>query len=253
MSDIAEKQRIARETTKLFQDLCEDCPDEDFEVWEAENDPPDIFFQNSNIGLEITDYVRHDSQSGREILSNEDSQQKLVEKAKSLYEEKHPNKPLMVDFDWLSGAKPYKNEMGKLAKEIVQLIERANLHEVETIEYEDFEDMLVRKYLHSINVYLNKDDMRHETGNLWKSDSAAWVGLSPNEIIYRVRKKESYLPKIRDNCPRCNEFWLLIVAWSKPSLATHAIPIEAIEYTLSTDFDRVYFLNQLSKQCFRVK
>ncbi|HLZ17632.1 MAG TPA: hypothetical protein VKQ08_11355 [Cyclobacteriaceae bacterium] len=199
------------------------CPDES----------PDFLIKsaNGNIGIELTDFYRQmDSESPRPLQARDRVRQKIINKAKSIYDENgFAPVSASVYFDLnFDCAKP---KIDSVANRFVRLA-KCWLSE-QTDEKTWARDDIQINGVHSLRVKRLK-----MAKSYWRAPQASFVPeLQPWQLQKILDEKSTYCEDYRK---KCNKVWLIIVLDRFRASSFSLIPERIAEHPFSHNFDSAF-------------
>lgn len=176
----------------------------------TDSDPLDfiILSESNTIGLEITRFIRKQSDfepNQREVAA---IQRTILKSAERIYINKNNKINLFVTTSWRFNKRLKKNEIDLLADELANLVLNNIPDKLLTpvhLDYLDLYNYKLKDYCHSLTILRvnKKTDFVYSEGS--------FITVSKSEIENRIKSKALKIPSYR---AKCNEVWLCIVCES---------------------------------------
>jgi hypothetical protein len=235
--DAAQKKR-ERDWFLSFQHKCPDCPRSN--PVQLPPPAPDILFKEDDLGIEITQYLLNQGETGSHPCRLETTRECIMRMAQSLYEfQSHDC--LQVSILWANSRCPEKADQRELAQAIRHIVlTRDKSNRIWRIEWREFSEPLLQKYIHSISVCF----IAHEGKSCWTNCTAFCFGT----LRYMVESFQGLLDAKQDRIETyrktATRTWLLIVADKNlfsSDISSHGA---LLENSFNSAFNRVFVLDE---------
>jgi hypothetical protein len=219
-----------------FQQKCSDCPRSN----PVQLSPPfpDIFLEENNLGVEITQYLLNQGETGSHPCRLETTREGILRTAQSLHESRSHD-CLLVSVQWGNSLCPAKCEQRELAQAISQAVLMGDkFSRPWHIEWREFENPLLQKYIHGISVFA------HEGKSCWTN----CTGLIFGTLDYMVESFQELISAKKDRIEEYRKtsarLWLLIVADKNLFSSDISSHDALLRNTFNSEFDRVFVLDE---------
>jgi hypothetical protein len=221
-----------------FQQKCSDCPRSKPD--QLSPPFPDIFLEENNLGIEITQYLLNQGETGSHPCRLETTREGILRMAQSSYESQSHD-CLQVSIGWANSVCPEKCEQRELAQTISQtVLMRDPSSRTWWIEWREFENPLLQKYIHRISVVW----IAHQGRSCWSN----CTGLSFGTLDYMVESFQELISAKKDRIEEYRKtsarLWLLIVADKNLFSSDISSHDALLRNTFSSGFDRVFVLDE---------
>jgi hypothetical protein len=218
----------------------------------VDSECPDFLVQKGGkvIGIEMTDFVRGQGQSGSPQRESERLWDMVAVKAQAEFE-KISDMPINIWFIGQLHKALVFSIVQKLASETVQLILRnipARIYEHVVLTNREMRGTSLGQYISRIHILRvrNKDQV------YWSSVRVDWTDVGCNEIANIIASKDAKIPHY---LMRCDKVWLIIVAGAE---AQHISSYMSAQEQLAncefeSHFDRVLIYDRIQKQVLPLK
>jgi hypothetical protein len=229
-----------------FQHNCPECP----RSIPIQPDPPapDIFFQDYDLGIEITEYSLGQGKDGSRPRQYETVHQRIAEVAKAEYESKL-NHHLQVSVLWMVSTKcPTIREEKIIAKAITEMVASKTAQHLQICraESDEFHEPLIQKYGIELSIF----QIPGEGRSCWSSMFGAFFPQEAIRIQTALDEKEA---KVSEYRTKCKDAWLLITADRNLASSTFSFSPSLLEITFNTSFDRVFLLDEPQNSVYEFK
>jgi hypothetical protein len=205
------------------------------------NEGPDFLFRESQLGIEVTEYILGQSPEGSLIRRREKIRESLVRTAQSRFETTCKER-LQVSIFWSSEALPSKAESKQFVERTVQIVTgllqqgsecwRPNFSQIDDIKF--------GKHIGQICIY-----RLHRSESFWDSVEAGAIGNDVNRVQILICQKDAKVTEYRS---KCLSIWLLIVADDKHLSSVFSPDEDFPNATFRTLFDRVFILDSFANE-----
>lgn len=228
-----------------FQEKCFDCPRS---IPDQPNSPaPDLMFSESNLGIEVTEYVLGQGKNGSESRRLETIRRRIVRDAQSEYE-KNASHCLQVSVIWATMDCPTTREQKAVSQALARPVAMQTLGggRLWRMGWEQFDESVLQKYVAEISIYLVGDIGQ----SCWSSVPAFWLWAADKRLQKAIDEKEPKASAYRNSC---RKLWLLIVA-DKSWLSSKFFPDENLaKATFHSSFDRAFLLDEASSLVYELR
>lgn len=188
-----------------------------------------IKYQDKLIGLEHTRIFTEEASTYFKIKT-------LLDYAEQIFEQKYPNTNVHATFSILNDKWDYsQNEKPGLAKEIADMVQLKRLGK----EFQLLE-----------NITRIKTSKHSQVSFSYKEKNQQDNYLTKARLLQEVKKKEGKISGYKTNITELHEYWLVLVIGSLSSVSYKLD--EMIDYTIESDFERVYLMNDFDVKVIRV-
>ena len=208
--------------------------------------PDFLINQNAFIlGIEVENYIRGQSSEGSKKRQREMILKNLIDNAKSVFESSC-SIPLFASFVWFPDRQPQQTMMKSFAESIAIIIADhipSEVSALETVEYEELENLPIGDYLHSIRI--NRTN-KHSS---WVSDGGDFTEMRIGEIEWLISSKNS---KIDQYLLTCDKVWLIIVADGEYISSYVDLTPDIINHPYQSKFERILFYDRVRRMVFQL-
>lgn len=229
-----------------FQKDCLECPRS--KPQQPEPPAPDIFFPESDLGIEITEYLLGQGKSGSQPRQLESIHQKIARIAQVEYEIAN-KRCLQVSIIWATHECPKGREVNEIAQAIARLVAAQSFENERMcrITWEQFDGPLLQKYVDNVGMFL----IGEQGQSCWSSTAGSFLPEASPRIQVALDEKELKVSEYRKVCP--HHLWLLIVA-SGEFLCSQFFPDPDLPTTkFYSSFERVFLLEEPRNKVHEIK
>jgi hypothetical protein len=240
------KQRKEYSWFEQARRVCSAFPQGPFE----QPDPPDIFFRDRQLGIEIIEYIRGQGIKGgspeRRLESN---REKIVAVAQAKFEQRSSGN-IHVSVFWVNKTVPHGTRASLIADRLTELVSGM-------LRMSDVLDLCWRP---NFNVITNRLDIEYfgqicvrrlrKSNSSWTCDNAGMIGNYAELLQKTIDIKKSKVPRYAESC---GEVWLLIVATPHYISTTFSPDEDFDSATFRTHFHRVFVLDSFRDQVRELK
>lgn len=221
---------------KVVDEVCHHYNDFPIGTIQDFEEPDFIINENGRIiGIEVTRYIRKDSETDEPKRHEEIVLDRVLQNAQELFTTKQ-DIPLFVTALPLPGkitsmSKSQRNIISKSLAEIVENNIPQEIYQNLTIDIDFFDNNLLYGVFSSITIMRCKKDSR------WVFSDGDWIDASKNEIQNLIDAKNE---KYKNYMVSCDEAWLIIVA--EENSISSIISIEGIiSHPFESYFEKILF------------
>lgn len=211
---------------------------------------PDFLIRRGNdiTGIEITKYIRGQSDNGSPKRHEEIVQSQVLQQARIKFESKF-NLPLYILFQ----SSPH-NKLSNLSQDkrvdisnlivnkVVQNVP-PSINKIRKVEINWHDDSELYRFVPSFSI------MRVRRDSLWKFMQVDWIGATKSEFQSIIDKKNG---KISYYLSNCNKIWLIIVATGSPISSNVDIEL-IIKEKFFSDFHKILFFDQEEQEVIQLQ
>ena len=204
-------------------------------------------FSESNLGIEVTEYLLGQGKDGSHSRRLEGIRQRIVREAQSGYE-RNALHCLQVLVSWATMDCPTKREEKPISQKLAQFVamQTSGSGRLWRISWEQFDEPTLEKYVAEVSIYLIGDQGQSS----WSSATPLWLWEAQPRVQVALDKKE---PKVSKYRKYCREVWLLIVA-DRSWLSSKFFPDPNFaKATFHSSFDRAFLLDEASASIYELK
>jgi hypothetical protein len=228
-----------------FQKGCLECPRS--KPQQPEPPAPDIFFLESDLGIEITEYLLGQGKSGSQPRQLESVHQKIAHAAQVEYEIAN-KRCLQVSIIWATHECPKGRKVNEIAQAIARLVAAQHFQNERMcrVNWEQFDSPLLQKYVDNVGVIL----IGEQGQSCWSSTAGSFLPEASPRIQVALDEKEL---KVSEYRKICQHLWLLIVA-SGEFLCSQFFPDRNLPTTrFYSSYERVFLLEEPCNKVYEIK
>jgi hypothetical protein len=214
------------------------------------SEKPDFLVNGDNylLGIEHTEIFQPGTSDGKSLQAQDNLGQRITRKASNLYP-KHHLQTLLVQIFFNYRATINKQDIDRLTKAVVNLVEKTHVEPKGTVTLkktkdnsDDFPNEILRIHI---------SDSPNGKESQWRCSSAGFIPkLTPEHLQQKIDQKEQKLDNYNSDC---SEIWLLIVADNSRIPTSIELSELATEYQYSSRFERVFLFWNSTKRYFELK